>query len=96
MSLLLYTDEYYRVYPYLCNALKNYVHDRAEVSVLDKLDKAGGGSTLSMVFMGHAIRDKIIIFGTYLYVQCMFLSMILCAKYRRKYHNFHDDPYKPY
>jgi len=30
------TDEYYRVYPYLCNALKNYVHDRAEVSMQAK------------------------------------------------------------
>ena len=30
-------DEYYRVYPYICAALKNYVNDRADISI-DKVN----------------------------------------------------------
>ena len=30
-------DEYYRVYPYVCAALKNYVNDRADIAI-DKVN----------------------------------------------------------
>ncbi len=46
------TDEYYRIYPYLCNALKNYVHDRAEINIAAKDYYV----SLTDVDAGHRLR----------------------------------------
>ena len=84
------------MYPYLCNALKNYVHDRAEVSMQAKdyyvslidVDAGHRLRALSSKKIGKLTRITAQVVRTHPVhpeLVCFFISSIIIVNYPRNY-----------